>query len=104
MHDVALEADGTSYRVVISNSVGSVTSKVVLLGVKPLLEAPHFTTSPTSVSVVVGSAATFNAVAAGTPAPEVVLELHYGVSAASTRKSDHHRRARAASLRVASAL
>ncbi len=74
LHDVALESDGEQYRVVVSNELGSVTSGAALLGVHVPWVAPQFTTSPMAVSVVVGSRATFNAVAVGTPAPTMTWQ------------------------------
>jgi hypothetical protein len=61
--------DGERYRVVVSNSAGSVTSNAVVLTVKPTPVAAAFTTQPTNQSVTTGSAAAFTVVATGTPAP-----------------------------------
>lgn len=60
---------GERYRVVVSNSAGSVTSSAAVLTVNPTPAAAAFTTQPTNQSVTVGSAAAFTAVATGTPTP-----------------------------------
>ena len=60
---------GERYRVVVSNSAGSVTSSAAVLAVNPTPVAAAFTTQPTDQSVTVGAAAAFTVVATGTPAP-----------------------------------
>ncbi len=60
---------GQRYRVVVSNSAGSVTSSSALLTVLPAPVAPLFTTQPLSQTIVLGQAVTFTVAATGTPAP-----------------------------------
>lgn len=60
---------GERYRVVVSNSAGSVTSSAVMLTVSPTPVVPVFTTQPANQSVTAGSAAAFTVAATGTPAP-----------------------------------
>jgi photosystem II stability/assembly factor-like uncharacterized protein len=67
--------DGTLVRVVVSNALGSVTSNVVRLNVQHAPAAPMFNVEPQSTSVVIGQAATFNAQAFGTPAPDIVWQM-----------------------------
>lgn len=66
-----LSDDGTRVRVRVSNSMGTVFSAAVQLHVTPTPQSPRFTTQPASASVTAGQAATFNAVATGTPAPDL---------------------------------
>ncbi len=58
--------DGAKYRAVITNGVGTVTSNEVTLSVR---YAPTITTAPGSLTVTVGTAATFSVVATGNPVP-----------------------------------
>jgi hypothetical protein len=60
---VALADDGASYRVVVSNAGGSVTSSEVRLTVTPV--APAITTAPAAASVTAGQTASFTVVASG---------------------------------------
>lgn len=60
---------GAQFKVVVSNSAGSVTSSVASLTVKEATVAPVISTQPTSVSVTAGQTATFSVVATGTPTP-----------------------------------
>ena len=57
------------YRVVVASAGGNVTSASAVLSVNPAPTLPAFTAQPASQSVSAGSAATFTAAAAGTPAP-----------------------------------
>ena len=58
---------GATFAVVVSNSVGSVTSSAAKLTVgAAAATAPAITTEPANVSVTVGSTATFSVVATGT--------------------------------------
>jgi len=61
----AVADNGSSYTVVITNSVGSVTSAAAILTVNPPPVAPSITTHPASVTVTAPAAATFSVVAAG---------------------------------------
>ena len=62
---------GQRYRVVVSNSAGSVTSGSALLTVLAAPVAPLFTTQPLSQTITVGQAVTFTVAATGTPAPTI---------------------------------
>ena len=66
--------NASQWRVIVSNSVGSVTSAVAHLTVLPTPQAPSFTTSPAGLSVVAGQAATFSAQAVGTPVPDIAWQ------------------------------
>jgi hypothetical protein len=66
---VTADDNGRRLRVVLSNSVGTVTSAAVLLTVNPVPAAPVITTQPASANVTAPAAATFVVVASGTPAP-----------------------------------
>ncbi len=62
--------NGARYDVVVSNSVGTVTSVAATLAVSSTATtAPKITTQPVNQTVTLGQAATFTVVAAGTPAP-----------------------------------
>ena len=58
--------NGGAYSVVINNSAGSITSSVAFLTVNTNPVAPVFNSQPVSLVVLVGSAASFTAVAGGT--------------------------------------
>jgi regulation of enolase protein 1 (concanavalin A-like superfamily) len=60
---------GSTYRCVVTNSVGTVTSNAATLTVNAAPTAPVITTQPTSKTVAVGQTATFTVVATGNPAP-----------------------------------
>ncbi len=60
---------GETFYVVVTNSVGSVTSSTVALTVNPANVAPAITTQPVSQTVTAGQTATFSVVATGYPAP-----------------------------------
>lgn|GEM_PF-2165501 len=62
-------SDTGSYDVVISNSVGSVTSSAATLTVSAATVAPSFTTHPANVTATVGTPVTLTAAANGSPAP-----------------------------------
>jgi len=72
---VALADNARQFRVVVSNSAGSVTSNAALLTVNPALAAPAFTTQPASATVVAPNTATFSAVATGNPSPTLQWQL-----------------------------
>jgi alpha-tubulin suppressor-like RCC1 family protein len=59
-------ANAGSYSVIVTNSVGSVTSAPATLTVNPAGVAPSITTQPISQSLGLGTSATLNVVAAGT--------------------------------------
>ncbi len=58
--------DAGSYRVVVTNSVGSATSEAAILTVNTGPVAPVITTQPTSQTVLVGADVSFKVVATGT--------------------------------------
>src|SRR6266436_3547029 len=61
-------ADNSSqFTVMVSNTVGNVTSNVATLTVSATAVAPSITTQPASQAVTVGQTATFSVVATGTP-------------------------------------
>lgn len=59
-------ADQGTYRVVVTNNYGSVTSVGAALTVNTVLTPPSITTQPSSQTVLLGGSATFNAAASGT--------------------------------------
>jgi Immunoglobulin domain/Immunoglobulin I-set domain len=59
--------NGSKFRVVVSNSAGSITSATVTLTVTGA--APAITSQPSNQTVAVGQKATFSVVATGNPAP-----------------------------------
>lgn len=65
----AIGDDGSTFDVVVSNSLGSVTSTIATLAVAPAPVAPTITTQPTSQTVAAGASVTFSVVATGTPSP-----------------------------------
>jgi hypothetical protein len=61
---------GAKFDVVVSNSVGSVTSSAATLTVKaPSSSAPTITTQPANQNVALGQTATFSVIANGNPSP-----------------------------------
>ena len=73
---VALTSNGHRFRVVVSNSGGSVTSNAALLTVNAVgTAAPTFTSQPASTTVVEPNAATFSVAVSGTPAPTVFWQV-----------------------------
>jgi len=58
--------NGATFRVIVTNSVKSVTSNSATLTVNPATVGPSITTQPVSQTVTVGQTATFSVVAAGT--------------------------------------
>jgi hypothetical protein len=63
--------NGERYRVVVSNSAGSVTSDAVALTVNPTPVAATITAQPSAQSATAGSAAVFTVAVSGTPMPAV---------------------------------
>ncbi len=59
-------ANGTQFTVVVSNSVGNVTSSAATLTVNPAPVAPSITAQPSSVTITAGQTATFSVTATGT--------------------------------------
>ena len=66
---VAQADNAQQFRVVVSNSAGSITSSAALLTVNVAPIAAAITTQPVSVTVVAPNTATFTAAATGTPSP-----------------------------------
>ena len=69
--------DIATYRVLVTNSVGSVMSSTVALIVSqsaPVYEAPTITQQPVSATVMEGGTATFTVTATGTPSPSYQWE------------------------------
>ncbi|MGC4071082.1 MAG: immunoglobulin domain-containing protein [Nibricoccus sp.] len=64
----AASGDAGSYRVIVTNSVSSVTSNAVTLTVNsaPAVTAPAITTQPSSLTLAAGNSATFTVAASGT--------------------------------------
>ena len=60
---------GHRYRVIVSNSAGTVTSAAATLTVNPTPVAPAITGQPASRTITAGANADFIVVASGTPAP-----------------------------------
>jgi hypothetical protein len=58
--------DGAEFTVVVSNTVGNVTSNIATLTVSATAVAPTITTEPASQTVTAGQTATFRVVASGT--------------------------------------
>lgn len=61
--------NGSTFDVVVANSLGTVTSAVATLTVNPTPVAPGITTQPASQTVASGASVTFSVVATGTPTP-----------------------------------
>lgn len=72
---VALADNAQQFRVVVSNSAGSVTSNAATLTVNAAPIIPAFTAQPASATVVAPNTATFSAVATGTPGPTLQWQL-----------------------------
>jgi autotransporter passenger strand-loop-strand repeat protein len=68
-------SDAGTYRVVVSNAAGSVTSNEVKLTVNTAAVAPTITLNPGSQTVSTGSTVTFTAAASGSPAPAVQWQV-----------------------------
>ena len=65
----AQTSDAGSFRVIVTNSAGSITSSAATLTVNQASVAPVFTTQPTSHSVATGHDVSFTVVAGGYPIP-----------------------------------
>ncbi len=64
---VTIQTDnGATFRVIVTNSVGSTTSNNATLTVNATATAPSITTQPANQTVTVGQTATFSVVASGT--------------------------------------
>ncbi len=72
---VALGDDGARFRVIVANSLGSLTSGVAQLHVTPAPVAPTFSAMPADVTVVAPNPATFTVAVAGTPAPTLAWQV-----------------------------
>ncbi len=60
---------GSTFDVVVTNSLGTVTSTAATLTVNPAPVVPTITTQPLSQTVAAGASVTFTVVATGTPTP-----------------------------------
>ena len=78
LNAVAQLHNGHFLRVVVSNSLGSVTSTAALLTVNVATVAAAITQSPVSQSVTAPAAATFSAVAGGVPTPTLQWQVNGG--------------------------
>ena len=67
--------NGAQFRVIVTNSVGSVTSNFAALTVNPAPVAPSFTTHPADVAVTEPATATFTVAATGTSAPTLQWQV-----------------------------
>lgn len=72
---VQLGDNGRQFRVLVSNSAGSITSNAATLTVNAAASAPVFTTQPVSVSITEGQNAQFTVVVSGTPTPMLQWQL-----------------------------
>ena len=72
---LSLSDNARQFRVVVSNSAGSVTSNAAILTVNVAQSAPAFTAQPASVSVPTPNTATFTVVVTGTPSPTLQWQL-----------------------------
>lgn len=71
----ALSDSGKPFRVLVSNSAGSVTSNSAVLTVGATPIAPVITTQPTNQSTIAPATATFTVVASGVPTPTYQWQL-----------------------------
>lgn len=71
----AIADDGTQYRAVFTNSVGTVTSDASILTVEPPGIAPDIILQPVNQTVTEGETAQFTAAANGTPEPAVQWQV-----------------------------
>lgn len=72
---VDAQSNGYQYRVVVSNSLGSVTSSPATLIVHPAADAPYFTLQPLPQSTVGGGEVSFTATAVGNPSPRLIWAI-----------------------------
>lgn len=72
---LATSDSGKHYRVIVSNTLGSVTSNPVVLTISAPPAQPGITSQPAAMSVITGQAATFSVTAAGNPAPSYQWQL-----------------------------
>lgn len=72
---VPVTDNGHQFRVMVSNSAGSVTSNAALLTVNAAQSTPAFTTHPASISVLAPNTATFSVVVTGSPGPTLQWQL-----------------------------
>ena len=70
-----LADNGKRYRVVASNSQGSVSSAAATLSVNAALAAPSLISQPLSISVTAPAAASFSVAASGNPAPSYQWQI-----------------------------
>ena len=75
---VGVAHNGHFLRVVVSNSLGSVTSTAALLTVNAATATAAFTQHPISQSVIAPQAATFHVAVSGTPPPTLQWQVNAG--------------------------
>lgn len=80
---VPLSDNGHRFRVVVSNSLGTVTSSAALLTVNPPPSLPAFTAHPANQGVVAPASATFNVTVTGFPTPTLQWQVSPSVGAYS---------------------
>ena len=73
---VASFATAGSYRVIVTNAAGSLTSDAALLTVNSPVSAPSFEGQPSNQSVDEGASVTFSASAVGNPAPTLQWQFN----------------------------
>jgi len=67
--------NGSRYRAVFTNTIGSATTNAATLTVNPAPVAPAITTQPSDQTVTAGQMASFTAGASGTPTPTVQWQI-----------------------------
>jgi hypothetical protein len=82
LQNLALDANGTQYRVVVRNAAGSVTSSPVTLTVTAPAMAPAFSLQPQAASVTAPNTATFTVAVTGQPAPTLQWQRSTNAGAA----------------------
>lgn len=71
LENLTLIQNGSTFRVIVRNEAGSVTSSEAQLSVIAAPEAPRITLQPTNRTVVAGQPSTFSVAATGVPAPNL---------------------------------
>ena len=72
---VPLSDNGHQFRVLVSNSLGSLTSNAGLLAVNAAPAIPAFTQHPANVTITAGQNPTFTVAVIGTPAPTLQWQV-----------------------------
>lgn len=84
LQGLLLNANGTQYRVVVSNSNNTVTSNPANLTVTAVAAAPAFTLQPTATAVTAPNTATFTVAASGQPVPTLQWQRSSNAGASFT--------------------